>query len=81
MSCPDKSSIYFPYRRFERVSFSGAKIIRTALTPVLCGDRNAAGEKWIIRTANGHGLSLWSSCADNSSRRKRAVLSADQPRP
>ena len=30
----------------------GAKIIRFALTPVLCGDRNAAGEKWPELVAN-----------------------------
>ena len=35
----------------------------------------------IIRAAYGHGLSLPSSCADNRSRRKRAVLAAGQPRP
>jgi hypothetical protein len=32
----------------------------------------------IIRAAHGHGLSLPSSCADNRSRRKRAVLGAGQ---
>ncbi|TSE10888.1 sugar phosphate isomerase/epimerase [Mesorhizobium intechi] len=31
---------------FRAARLLKAKIIRTALTPVLCGDRNAAGEKW-----------------------------------
>ena len=31
---------------FRAARLLRAKIIRTALTPVLCGDRNAAGEKW-----------------------------------
>ncbi|PBB22992.1 MULTISPECIES: sugar phosphate isomerase/epimerase [unclassified Mesorhizobium] len=31
---------------FRAARLLEAKIIRTALTPVLCGDRNAAGEKW-----------------------------------
>jgi sugar phosphate isomerase/epimerase len=41
---------------FRAARLLGARVIRTALTPVLCGDRNAAGEKWreynaTIRTA------------------------------
>ncbi len=58
---------------FRAARLLRAKIIRTALTPVLCGDRNAAGEKWnefadIIRTrlrewgpraiAEGHVLAI-----------------------
>jgi sugar phosphate isomerase/epimerase len=31
---------------FRAARLLRANIIRTALTPVLCGDRNAAGEKW-----------------------------------
>jgi sugar phosphate isomerase/epimerase len=31
---------------FRAARLLEAKIIRTALTPILCGDRNAAGEKW-----------------------------------
>jgi sugar phosphate isomerase/epimerase len=30
----------------------GAAIIRLALTPILCGDRNAAGERWMALVAN-----------------------------
>jgi 3-oxoisoapionate decarboxylase len=54
---------------FRAARLLEAKVIRTALTPVLCGDRNAAGEKWreynaAIRTA----LTEWGPRAAAESR-------------
>jgi len=52
---------------FRAARLLGAKIIRVALTPVLCGDRNAWGEKWrAFQPAIRAGLKEWGPRAEEA---------------